>query len=108
MPRRAAHCVHSVTRPPASANHADSPVSQSDTGTPAATAVAATVKACEQRSGASIPAVALMTRVRAMPASIGSDAVVTAIGFVSLLVAGFGALAGGLAYLAVRVSRGRL
>jgi hypothetical protein len=29
------------------------------------------------------------------------------IGFVSLLVAGFGALAGGLCYLAVRVSRGR-
>lgn len=30
---------------------------------------------------------------------------VTEIGFVSLLVAGFGALAGGLVYLAVRVSR---
>jgi hypothetical protein len=33
---------------------------------------------------------------------------VTEIGFVSLLVAGFGALAGSLVYLAVRVSRGRL
>jgi hypothetical protein len=33
--------------------------------------------------------------------------VVTEIGFISLLVAGFGALAGGLAYLAARVSRGR-
>ncbi len=33
--------------------------------------------------------------------------VVTEIGFVSLLVAGFGALAGGLIYVAVRVSRGR-
>ncbi|GAA4246951.1 hypothetical protein GCM10022255_020880 [Dactylosporangium darangshiense] len=32
---------------------------------------------------------------------------VTEIGFVSLLVAGMGALAGGLIYLAVRVSRGR-
>ncbi|MEA2207312.1 MAG: hypothetical protein QOE77_4088 [Blastocatellia bacterium] len=32
---------------------------------------------------------------------------VTEIGFISLLVAGFGALAGGLGYLAVRVSRGR-
>jgi hypothetical protein len=32
---------------------------------------------------------------------------VTEIGFVSLLVAGFGAFAGGLIYLAVRVSRGR-
>ena len=32
---------------------------------------------------------------------------VTEIGFVSLLVAGLGALAGGLIYLAVRVSRGR-
>jgi hypothetical protein len=42
-----------------------------------------------------------------MAPSIGSKAVVTEIGFVSLLVAGFGALAGGLAYLAVRVSRGR-
>jgi len=42
-----------------------------------------------------------------MTPSIGSGVVVTEIGFVSLLVAGFGALAGGLAYLAVRVSRGR-
>ncbi|WP_275408218.1 small membrane protein MtfM [Planosporangium flavigriseum] len=32
---------------------------------------------------------------------------VTEIGFISLLVAGFGGLAGGLGYLAVRVSRGR-
>ncbi|MDT4991523.1 MAG: hypothetical protein QOH97_1415 [Actinoplanes sp.] len=32
---------------------------------------------------------------------------VTEIGFVSLLVAGFGALAGGLVYLAMRVARGR-
>jgi hypothetical protein len=32
---------------------------------------------------------------------------VTEIGFVSLLVAGFGALAGGLVYLAVRLGRGR-
>ncbi|MFB9182142.1 small membrane protein MtfM [Dactylosporangium sucinum] len=32
---------------------------------------------------------------------------VTEIGFVSLLVAGMGGLAGGLIYLAVRVSRGR-
>ncbi|HEX6500358.1 MAG TPA: small membrane protein MtfM [Micromonosporaceae bacterium] len=31
---------------------------------------------------------------------------VTEFGFVSLLVAGFGGLAGGLVYLAVRVSRG--
>jgi hypothetical protein len=33
--------------------------------------------------------------------------VVTEIGFVSLLVAGFGALAGGLVYVAMRVARGR-
>jgi hypothetical protein len=33
--------------------------------------------------------------------------VVTEIGFVSLLVAGFGALCGGLVYLAVRLARGR-
>ena len=32
---------------------------------------------------------------------------VTEIGFVSLLVAGFGALAGALVYLAVRLSRGK-
>jgi hypothetical protein len=32
---------------------------------------------------------------------------VTEIGFVSLLVAGFGGLAGGLVYLAVRISRNR-
>ena len=32
---------------------------------------------------------------------------VTEIGFVSLLVAGLGALAGGLGYLAVSISRGR-
>jgi hypothetical protein len=32
---------------------------------------------------------------------------VTEIGFVSLLVAGMGGLAGGLIYVAVRVSRGR-
>ncbi|MEV4197192.1 small membrane protein MtfM [Micromonospora globbae] len=31
---------------------------------------------------------------------------VTEIGFVSLLVAGLGALAGGLVYLVVRISRG--
>jgi hypothetical protein len=31
---------------------------------------------------------------------------VTVVGFVSLLVAGFGSLAGGLVYLAVRLSRG--
>jgi hypothetical protein len=33
--------------------------------------------------------------------------VVTEFGFVSLLVAGFGALAGGLVYLAVRISRSK-
>ena len=78
IPRRAAHWVQAVTRPPARtaveqvrsgaecgssnsaarpgrANQVDSPVSQSETGTPAATAVAATVNACAQRSGASAP-----------------------------------------------------
>jgi hypothetical protein len=92
MSRRAAHCVHSVIRPaariesirpgsgaacgssnsaarPGSANHADSPVSQSDTSTPLATATAATVNACEQRSGASAPAVTLSTSFFAMAAS---------------------------------------
>ncbi|MFG1605688.1 small membrane protein MtfM [Actinoplanes sp. NPDC049265] len=32
---------------------------------------------------------------------------VTEIGFVSLLVAGLGAMAGGVGYLAVRIARGR-
>jgi hypothetical protein len=32
---------------------------------------------------------------------------VTEIGFVSLLVAGLGALAGGVGYLALRIARGR-
>ena len=40
-------------------------------------------------------------------ASEGITPVVTEIGFVSLLVAGLGALAGGLVYLAVRIARGR-
>ena len=84
MSRRAAHWVHSVTRPPVStpssrsvsgaacgsrkaaarpgsANQDDSPVSQSDTSTPLATATAATVNAWEHRSGASDPAVTLIT-----------------------------------------------
>jgi len=41
-------------------------VSQNDTSTPDAAAVEATVKACEQRSGESAPAVALTTSKRAM------------------------------------------
>ncbi|WP_285685890.1 small membrane protein MtfM [Actinoplanes sp. NBRC 103695] len=32
---------------------------------------------------------------------------VTEIGFVSLLVAGLGAMAGGVGYLAIRIARGR-
>ncbi|RKS71164.1 hypothetical protein BZB76_5650 [Actinomadura pelletieri DSM 43383] len=51
---------------PGSANHEDSPVSHSDTGTPLATAAAATVNAWLQRSGASAPAVTLMTSGLAM------------------------------------------
>jgi hypothetical protein len=48
---------------PGSANQAASPVSHSETVTPLAAAVAATVKAWLQRSGSSFPAVTLMTRV---------------------------------------------
>jgi hypothetical protein len=51
---------------PGRANQVDSPVSHSDTRAPAAMAVAATVNAWEHRSGASMPAVALTTRIRAM------------------------------------------
>ena len=88
MSRRAAHWVHTVTVPsasteasrsgsgaacgseksaarPGSENQAASPVSQSEVVTPLATAAAATVKAWLQRSGSSLPAVALITRVRA-------------------------------------------
>ena len=46
---------------PGRANQDDSPVSHSETSTPLATATAATVKACEHRSGASAPAVTLIT-----------------------------------------------
>ena len=86
--RRAAHWVQTVSRPPdehgvaqlderaasaartasarpGTAIQLASPVSQRDTSTPLATAVAATVKACERRSGASVPAVTLTTRERA-------------------------------------------
>ena len=87
MSLRAAHWVHKVTVPAAStaasrsasgaacgsvkssarpgrANHADSPVSQSEVLIPLATAVAATVNAWLQRSGSSLPAVTLTTRER--------------------------------------------
>ncbi len=100
---------------PGSANQVDSPVSHNETGAPALSAVAATVNACAHRSGASAPAVALTTSVGGMRHSIGSQgpvvrkgvSVVTEIGFVSLLVAGFGGLAGMLVYAAVRTGRGR-
>ena len=55
---------------PGSANHDDSPVSHNDTGTPAATAVAATVNAWAHRSGASVPAVTFTTSVRVMAARV--------------------------------------
>ncbi len=87
MSLRAAHWVHTVTEPAASTaasrsasgaacgsekssarpgrpSHADSPVSHSDTRAPAAAAAAATVNAWLQRSGSSLPAVTLMTRLR--------------------------------------------
>ena len=89
MSRRAAHCVHSETVPldrtlasrsvsggacgrvksaarPGSANQDASPVSHNDTGTPLAIAAAATLKAWLHRSGSSLPAVILMTRLRAV------------------------------------------
>ncbi len=89
MPRRTAHWVQTVTRPPASTaasrsasgaawgsvnasarpgtpNQAASPVSHSETSAPAATAVAATVKPWLQRSGSSAPAVTFTTSGRTM------------------------------------------
>src|ERR1700728_976378 len=85
MSRRAAHWLHTVTVPsasteasrsgsgaacgsakssgrPGSATPAAPPVSHSETGTPLATAVAATVNAWLHRSGSSLPAVTLITR----------------------------------------------
>src|SRR5262249_36501435 len=53
--------VTSAARP-GSPNQEASPVSHSDTGTPLAAAAAATVNAWLQRSGSSLPAVALTTR----------------------------------------------
>ena len=63
-PRGSSNC----SARPGSASQVASPVSHSDTVTPLAAAAAATVNACEQRSGASMPAVAFTTRERAMPA----------------------------------------
>jgi hypothetical protein len=53
---------------PGNANHADSPVSQRETGTPLAAAAAAPVNAWLQRSGASAPAVTLITNGLAITA----------------------------------------
>src|SRR6478736_1925972 len=84
---RAAHWVHTVSVPPemsvsrrsasgaecgssnrsarpGKASQADSPVSHSDTETPDATAVAATVNACAHRSGSLTPAVDFTTNDR--------------------------------------------
>src|SRR5688572_2105727 len=93
IPRRAAHCVHSVTVPsartassrspsgaacssamsavrPGRASHAASPVSHRLTGTPAATPAAATVNAWLQASGRSAPDVVLTTRLREAPPGV--------------------------------------
>ena len=51
---------------PGTASQAASAASHRDTATPLASAVAATVRAWPQRSGSSLPAVTLMTRVRAV------------------------------------------
>ncbi len=61
------------------------------------------------KAGAGDPyaAVAVMASRRGTAVSIGWTVMVTEIGFVSLLVAGLGALAGGLGYLALRIARGR-
>ncbi len=97
MSRRAAHWLQTVTVPsastaasrsasgaacgrekssarPGSANQAASPVSQSDTATPLATAVEATVKAWLHRSGSSLPAVTLITRLRATQSTVARPA----------------------------------
>ena len=141
IPRRAAHCVQSVTVPaastaasrsgsgaawgssnsaarPGSANQADSPVSHNDTGTLAATAVAATVNAWEHRSGASVPAVTLTTRGRATgpaygrcapgsPTGRGYSGDVLETAYALVLVAVALAIAGGAGYVVLRLYRGQ-
>ena len=59
------------------------------------------------RAGAPSEAVAVMASRGGRAVGIGWTFMVTEIGFVSLLVAGLGALAGGLGYLALRIARGR-
>ena len=50
-----------ISARPGTANQLASPVNHSDTRTPAASAVAVTVNACEQRSGSSAPDVSFTT-----------------------------------------------
>ena len=93
---------------PGTANQTESPVSQSETGAPAAAAVAATVKAWEQRSGASLPLVHFTTSGRTggaagdvvMPPSCGTVRRVEAT-FLAVLVVALLAIAG-LSAFAVR------
>src|SRR5687768_9548640 len=111
MSRRAAHWVHTVTRPlastmssrswrgaacgransaalPGSPYQAASPVSQRETSSPAATPAAATVNAWLQRSAPSPPDVALITNALAISGTV----VVT--GYGGVLGIDFGAMGG--------------
>jgi hypothetical protein len=91
---------------PGTANHTDSPVSHIDTDAPAASAVAATVKACAQRSGASAPDVHLTTSeddAVIAPSCCNFPDVETA--YLVLLVCVFLAIAGGSAYLVAKLLR---
>ena len=63
-----------VGHPAGTPSQTASPVSHSEVPTPEATAVAATVRAWESRSGASAPQVTLTTRRRATTASSAGSA----------------------------------
>ena len=127
--RRAAHCVQTVREPPArtasrrsasgaecgssnasarpgTASQTASPVSHSETSAPAASAVAATVNAWEQRSGASEPEVHFTTRRggRVMGPSCCSVARVET-AYLVLLIATFVAIAAVAAYVLVEAVR---
>ena len=94
---------------PGTPNHDASPVSQSETFTPAATAVAATVNACEDFSGSSAPAVSFTTRSRmavsVRPRTTVNDVLETL--FTVLLVLVALSVAGSAALMVRRLYRGQ-
>src|SRR5688572_3740151 len=99
---------------PGTANHAASPANQSDTIAPEAAAVAATLNACAHRSGSSIPAVTLTTKLRATTTPVPhrpqcrshrevyANSVLPTL-FLCAIVAAFSAITGAAGYFAVKL-----